>query len=144
MSSSRSSEVIYTFKQNQAVLSCDISHLHPELGRLVQTFKEEDDAFPFVGDLRLFVSSFVLYPPDSAIPTNFSRLGREVADKIWQEVFALKNAFLEKKIADIIQHIVKHPFSVERRLELYRVGLVLTNYDIYQDNTNIWLTRKGI
>lgn len=111
----------------------------------MQTFKQEEDAFPFVGsDLRLFVSTFLLYPPNSATPANFSHLGREVAGKIWQEVFALKNAFLEKQIADVIQHIVKHPFSIERRFELYRGELVLTNYDIYQDNTNIWIVRKGI
>ena len=142
MGGSHSSEVVVTLKPGSAVLSCDISHLHPALGRIVQTFKQEDDSFPYMGEQTLFISAFAIFPADGAEPKNFSCLGREVTTRIWQEVFSLKNLYLERQIPDVIQHIVKHPFSIERRFELYKANLLLSHYDIWHSNTSIWLERK--
>jgi hypothetical protein len=142
VSSSRSKNLLINIKPHSASLICDLEHIHPELGSLEQTFTEEEDAFPRVGDERVFYSVFTLFAKDSSTPASFAHLPSEAKSQIWDEVFALKNEYLTHKIPDVIRHLVKHPFSIEKRFELYKARLELKDYDIWHDNQNIWLERK--
>ena len=79
----------------KAVIECDINHLDPRLGRIVQEFHlEEETAFGALTNKRIFVSAFRLYSKDATRHSNFHELlDRRTKDRIWDEVFTLKQAY---------------------------------------------------
>jgi hypothetical protein len=55
----------------------------------------------------------------------------------------VKRYYLATFEPDIVQHLIKQPFSVPQRYAFYRQHLSLPNYDISYDQYNIWYVLKA-
>lgn len=141
MSSPSNSETVI-YRGHEAILRCDLSFIHPSLGNLVQLFVRDDDAYGHLDDRQYWESTFRLFLHDGQATLNAQHLGRAEKDLIWQEVFRLKNKFLQERRPDVVVHRIKYPFPFERRLALYRERLDFTDYDLWASGDLIWLERK--
>lgn len=116
-----------------------IRHLHPDWDVLTQTYEirsmTDDGRF-------IYHSDFQLFPLGSSIPADFSRYPREAKAALWQAVFRVKRYYLATFEPDIVQHLIKQPFSVPQRFAFYCQYLSLPNYDISHDRYNIWYVLK--
>ena len=145
MRGSRSRRVKFDITPSRTVIECDISHLDPRLGKIVQEFSlEEDAAFGDVIGKRVFVSAFRLYGKDATTHSGFhDLLDVRTKEGIWEEVFALKQAYFLLEQPDVVEHIVMHPLDFQKRYDRYREGLFLPHYDITADpgSRTIWIER---
>jgi hypothetical protein len=143
---SSSRRVIIDITPRRVIIECDVSHLNPRLGKIVQEFHlAEDDAFGAVTNKQLFVSAFRLYAKDATRHSNFyALLDRQTKDRIWDEVFALKQAYFLLEAPDVVEHIIKYPLDFQRRYALYKERLLLPDYDITADPgaRTIWIERR--
>ena len=90
----------------------------------------------------IYHSDFQLFPLGSSIPADFSHYPRAVKAELWQAIFRVKRYYLATFEPDIVQHLVKQPFSVAQRFAFYQQHLNLPNYDISHDRYNIWYVLK--
>ena len=146
MKGSSSRQIVIDSRPRRTIIECDITHLHPLLGKIVQEFNLDEDAtYSDIDGKKLFVSAFQLFGKGETIAGDFSKqLNRQVKDKIWEELFALKSIFFEIEKPDVVVHFVKHPFNFERRYERYKNGLLLPDYDFSLDlgSRTIYIERK--
>ncbi|MGI4735065.1 MAG: hypothetical protein ACRYG7_07795 [Janthinobacterium lividum] len=143
--SSGSKRVEYEFGGSESYLECDLSHIHPSLDVLTQRFELNNERYEHLGDRNYYESVFRLFLQGSTSSGNARHLPPEQRSMIWEEVFHLKNLFLEHKNPDVVIHRVKHPFPFDRRYTLYKEKLNLENHDIYPTGGEfIWLERKLI
>jgi hypothetical protein len=141
--SSRSKRVIQDFGKYESYLECDLSHIHPSLDVLTQSFELNEERYAHLDNRNYYESIFRLHMRGSETTGNARHLSREERDMIWDEVFYLKNLFLEHQAPDVVVHRVKHPFPFDKRFELYKNRLNLDHYDIWSSgNEFIWLERK--
>ncbi len=90
----------------------------------------------------IYHSDFQLFPLGSSIPADFSRYPQEAKAALWQAIFRVKRYYLATFEPDIVQHLIKQPFSVPQRFAFYRQHLSLPNYDLSHDRYNIWYVLK--
>ena len=140
---SRSERVNLKFSAHDSYLECDLSHIHPTLGVLVQLFERNDEGYAHLDQRNYYESIFNIFFKGSDKPGNARHLTRAEKDMIWDEVFNLKNLFLENQQPDVVVHRVKHPFPSAKRCELYRRGLDLTHYDLTPIGDGFRLEHKG-
>jgi hypothetical protein len=140
--SKHSQKITLDFKDHESNLESDISYLHPDLGAISQTFVRNDEYGELLGGVHLYESIFRIYPKNSKEPTNFSYLHPDIKARLWDEVFFLKNIFLEKRCPDVVMHKVKHPFSCDLRHQRYLASIKAQGYIVLRDNTTIWVERK--
>lgn len=108
-------------------LRYDISHLHPDWGFLVQSYRIDTQDFD---GHYIYTSEFILFRQGEAIPSNFSSYPREAKIALWKVIFAVKRKFFEEVMPDIVVHFIKQPKSVADRFQLYATYLNLPNYII--------------
>lgn len=108
-------------------LRYDISHLHPEWGFLLQTYRIDSQDF----DGRyIYTSEFTLFKRGESLPSNFSSYARDLKAALWKTIFAVKRKFFEEVEPAIVVHFIKQPKSVADRFRLYTTYLNLPNYII--------------
>lgn len=115
-----------------------IRHLHPDWDVLTQTYEirsmTDDGRF-------IYHSDFQLFPIGSGIPASFAHYTPAVKAQLWQAIFRVKRYYLVAYEPDIVQHLIKQPYSVLRRYHFYQQHLSLPEYAISHDHFNIWYTR---
>lgn len=116
-----------TFSAAGGELRYDISHLHPDWGFLVQSYRI--DSMDFAGRY-IYTSEFLLFKQGEQVPSNFSTYPRPLKVALWQLIFAVKRRFFEQVKPDVVVHFIKQPNSVAQRLRLYETYLNLPDYII--------------
>jgi hypothetical protein len=116
-----------TFSATGGELRYDISHLHPDWGFLVQSYRI--DSVDLTGRY-IYTSEFVLFKQGEQVPISFASYPRALKAALWQVIFAVKRRFFEQVKPDIVVHFIKQPNSVAERLHLYQTYLNLPEYFI--------------
>jgi len=142
VSSSPSNNETIVYRGHEAILRCDLSFIHPSLGNLIQLFVRDDEAYSHLDGRQYWESAFRLFSSNDHATLTAKHLARAEKELIWNEIFRLKNKFLQDKKPDVVVHRIKYPFPFERRLALYRERLDLTHYDLWASGDLIWLERK--
>lgn len=125
------------WNEDGEILEYDISHLHPDLGVLLQEYSVSSTTYE---GKRIFQSSFSLFAADSDDVGEFSYLPKEIKMQLWDLVFAVKLKFFNECHPDIVEHFIDGAYSVERRFKLYRDKLTPVGYDIELEKTKRTIT----
>lgn len=123
--------------ENGGVLEYDISYLHPDLGVLLQEYIVSSTTYE---GKRILQSSFSLFASNSEEVGEFSYLSKEIKNRLWDLVFAIKLKFFRECNPDIVEHFIDGVYSIESRYELYRSKLKPIGYDIELEKTKRTIT----
>jgi hypothetical protein len=118
----------------------DISYLHEEWGLLTQTFT----IFTMVDDGPVYSSEFLLFRKGETLASNFSNYLREEKKELWKVIFAIKKRFFEEVQPAEVEHFIKQPHSVRKRLPIYQTYLNLPEYDIQTTRQTIKYIKKKL
>ncbi|MGI4872014.1 MAG: hypothetical protein ACRYFX_12655 [Janthinobacterium lividum] len=115
-----------------------IRHLHPDWDVLTQTceIRSMTDEGRFI-----YHSDFQLFPVGSSIPASFGHYAPALKEQLWQAIFRVKRYYLSTYEPDVVQHLIKQPYSAAQRYHFYRRHLNLPEYAISHDRHNIWYIR---
>ena len=125
------------WNENGGVLEYDISYLHPDLGVLLQEYTVSSTTYE---GKRILQSSFSLFASNSEEVGEFSYLSKEIKNRLWDVVFAIKLKFFRECNPDIVEHFIDGAYSIGRRYELYLSKLKPIGYDMELEKTKRTIT----
>ncbi|MFD2718356.1 hypothetical protein ACFST9_06495 [Hymenobacter monticola] len=121
-------------------LEYDISHLHPDWGVLIQTYRVASQNYD--GQL-IYESEFTLYKRGESVACIFADYPKAAKIELWKIIFAVKRKFFDEVEPAIVTHHIKQDHSVDQRYQLYAKYLDLPDYDIVPSHHDFTYFRKS-